>query len=222
MNDEDLRIAETNKLTLGSVVPTFGMGVPYPKFLLEEGSNRRKFSDEGDFVILFVGELSHRKNQAFLIKEVARLRETMPDIRLWLVGEGEDDKSLKTLAESLRVSDRIVFFGRRKNPQDFMRDADIYVSPSTSEGLPFNIVEALGCGKTVLASDVKGHSDILGDGVGVLYKHDSSEDFEEKLKMIRSGEITVPAVRIAEGYRNFSETAVFSDTYSKIKEAGEI
>ena len=222
MNDEDTRIAENNALTCGAVVPTFGMGVPYPKFMLDEGSNRKKFSDEGDFVLLFVGELSGRKNQEFLIRSAAKLRDSIPELRLWLVGEGEDDKKLKTLAETLEISDRIVFFGRRKNPVDFMRDCDVYVSPSKSEGLPFNIVEALGCGKTVLATNVKGHSDILSDEIGILYELDSFEDFENKLLAIRSGELSVRAERIAEGYRQFSEAAVFSDTYTKIKEAGEL
>ena len=100
-----------------------------------------------------------------------------------------------------------------------MRDCDLYVSASKNEGLPFNIVEALGCKKTVLASRVKGHRDILEGGVGVLYKPDSAKDFIKKFQSIYNGYTVLREERILEGYANFSDVVVFLDTYEKIKEA---
>ncbi len=222
MNEEDFRIATSNALTCGTVIPTFGMGVPYPKFKLEEGELRRKFAGADDYVLLFVGELSARKNQEFLIRELPKIKERIPNVRLWLVGAGDEEKHLKALSETLDVTDRVVFFGKRKNPADFMRDCDLYVSPSASEGLPFNIVEALGSGKVVLATDIKGHSDILADGVGVLFNPNIQGDFEEKLMDIHDGRTVIPESKLSEGYRNFSEAVVFLDTYEKLKGACEL
>ena len=103
-----------------------------------------------------------------------------------------------------------------------MRDCDLYVSASHSEGLPFNIVEALGVGKTVLASNVKGHNDILADGVGVLFDTAIDGDFASMVASISSGETKISEEKIGEGYRNFSEAVVFNDTYEKLKGACEL
>ena len=101
-----------------------------------------------------------------------------------------------------------------------MRDCDLYVSPSKIEGLPFNIVEALGCGKTVLASNIKGHADILDGGVGVLFDLEKPAEFVNKVTLIHDKKIVVDELLIHEGFRNFSDMVVFEDTYEKIKEAG--
>ena len=60
--------------------------------------------------------------------------------------------------------------GKRADACDFMRAADLYVSAAHIEGLPFNIVEALGTGKFVVASDIKGHRDVINSArVGLIY-----------------------------------------------------
>ncbi len=220
MNDEDFRIATRNNLTRGPIIPTFGLGVPEPSFekITTEGI-RKKYANEGDFVMLFAGEFSGRKNQKFLIDSLPRLKETVPNIRLWLLGDGDDMESMKQRAEKLGICDRVNFFGNRSNPTDYMLECDLYVSPSKSEGLPFNIVEALGCEKTVLATRVKGHTDILSSGAGFLFKLNDTKDFCEKVTDIFNNKVTVSERKIFIGFRNFSEEVVFYDTYQKIKEA---
>ena len=220
MNDEDMRIATNNGFALGPVIPIFGMGVPFPVFREEIGSIREKTNCNDDFVILFAGELSKRKNQEFLIKVLPRVKSKIPNTKLWLLGDGAEMDNLKALAASVGVDDSVIFFGNVENPIDYMRDCDVYVSPSRSEGLPFNVVEALGAGKIVLASKVKGHSDILGGGFGFLYEPDDKWDFTDKITDIYEGQISISPDVIWDGYRNFSDAIVFPDTYDKIKEAG--
>jgi len=144
----------------------------------------------------------------------------VPNAKLWLLGDGEVREELEALSDSLGVRDSVTFFGNVENPIDYMRDCDLYVSAAHSEGLPFNIVEALGAGKTVLASHVKGHTDILGGGFGFLFEPDDKWDFADKVLDIYEGQISVSQDVIWDGYRNFSDAIVFPDTYDKIKEAG--
>ncbi|MBQ3017095.1 MAG: undecaprenyl-phosphate glucose phosphotransferase [Clostridia bacterium] len=219
MNDEDLRIATKKGLARGAIIPTFGMGVPPTDYVLPAGEVRERYAKDGEFVMLFVGELSARKNQEFLITSLSKIKKDIPQARLWLIGEGQEKASLMEAARDYGVEDSVTFLGRRKNPADYMRDCDLYVSASKSEGLPFNIVEALGCGKPVLASRVKGHTDILDGGVGVLFDPDNTKDFVNKVSLIHSGKVTVDEMLIYEGYRNFSDATVFEDTYEKMKEA---
>ena len=220
MNEEDLHIATHKKLATGPVIPTFGMGVPTPVYTTEPGTVRSQYSKESEFVLCYAAELSDRKNQRFLIAAMPEILLNIPEARLWLVGDGDITNELRDMAEDLGIANRIDFLGRRNNPKDFMRDCDLYVSPSMSEGLPFNVVEALSCGKTVLASRIKGHVDILADGIGILFRSNNQYDFIKCLKAYYEGKVTVSDQKIVEGYYNFSEEAVFSDTYDKIKEAG--
>ena len=221
MNDEDMRIATKNGFALGPVIPTFGMGVPFPVFREEPGTIRDTYCEgDDDFVMLYAAELSKRKNQEFLIKVMPRVKFKVPNAKLWLLGEGEERERLTALAETLGVADSITFFGNVDNPIEYMRECNLYVSSSKSEGLPFNVVEALGAGKTVLASEIKGHKDILGGGFGFLYKPNDKWDFADKVSDIYEGQISISPDTIWDGYRNFSDAIVFPDTYSKIKEAG--
>ncbi len=223
MNDEDFRIATRNNLTKGPIIPTFGCGIPEPDFdKISTEPLRKKYSKEGDFILLFVGELSGRKNQKFLIDSLPKLKETVPGARIWLLGDGDEMDNLKQRAKKLGVSDSINFFGRKSNPTDYMMECDLYVSPSKSEGLPFNIVEALGCEKTVLASKVKGHTDILSGGAGLLYTPGDKKDFCTKVTDVYNNKITISERKIFIGFRNFSEEVVFYDTYQKIKEASAL
>ena len=220
MNDEDLRMATKRGLARGAIIPTFGMGVPAPEFVLPKGEVRARYASEDDYVMLFVGELSDRKNQDFLICNLAAIRKSIPNVRLWLIGDGQDKAALMQSAHDHGVIESISFLGKRRNPADYMRDCDLYVSPAKTEGLPFNIVEALGCGKTVLASDIKGHADILDGGAGVLFDLEKPADFVSKVVQIHDKKINVDELLIHEGFRNFSNEVVFEDTYDKIKEAG--
>lgn len=220
MNDEDLRLATKRGLARGAIIPTFGMGVPNPEFILPKGELRARYAKEDEYVMLFVGELSDRKNQDFLISNLSAIRKHVPKVRLWLIGDGQDKSALMQSAQDHGVSDAVSFLGKRKNPADYMRDCDLYVTPAKTEGLPFNVVEALGCGKTVLASNIKGHTDILDGGVGVLFDLDKPTEFVNKVQLIHDGKLTVDELLIHEGYRNFSDMVVFEDTYEKIKEAG--
>ncbi len=220
MNDEDMRIATNNGFALGPVIPTFGMGVSFPVFREEAGAIREKYGAPDDFIMLFAGELSKRKNQEFLIKVLPRVQAKVPTAKLWLLGDGEEREHLEELSFSLGLADSVLFFGNVDNPRDYMRDCDLYVSASHSEGLPFNIVEALSAGKTVLASNVKGHKDILGGGFGFLFKHDDKWDFADKVADIYGGQLSISPDTIWDGFRNFSDSMVFPDTYEKIKEAG--
>ena len=87
-----------------------------------------------------------------------------------------------------------MFLGSRVDACDLMRASDLYVSASMIEGMPFNIIEAMGCGKTILASRVKGHTDLIDEGVtGFMFKYNNSAEFVQKVVAIHDGELKVNA-----------------------------
>jgi glycosyltransferase EpsD len=222
MNLEDYEIATKHRLSAGTVTNTLGMGIKKSE-ISDVNSARRDLSEkDGEFVMLFVGELSSRKNEEYLIKLMPKIKERISCARLCLIGEGDMRSELLALAEGLGVCDSVSFLGRKENPARFMAAADVYVSASKSEGLPFNVVEALGAGVPVIATDVKGHKDILEDGAGVLFAQNDDEALLEALENVYTGKYIRNDNAVAAATAKFGFDNVFSDTYEKIKKAGEL
>ena len=219
MNEEDARIAEENRFTDGEIIMTLGMGVKVAEQKSSRESIRQFTKTDGKYLLGFVGELSERKNQHFLICALPEIKIAEPNAELLLVGRGGEEAHLRRLAERLGVLDSVHFLGYKNNPCDFMRTCDLYVSASDIEGMPFNIIEAMGCRIPILASEVKGHTDIIEDGVeGYLYENKNMADFVAKVKAFRKGDAMVDPDAQSARYDKYSFENVFEKTYSVMKE----
>lgn len=223
MNEEDRLIAEKYSLAKGGVKFVRGMGVTGKEATLDPCELRRELGCEDRFVLTFVGELSARKNQEFLIECMPALKERIPNAVLWLVGDGKEEENLRALAAGLGVGDEVFFLGRRSDPENIINATDLYVSASRSEGLPFNIVEALHKKKTTVASRVKGHTDIIEDGVsGVLFTLGDKADFVEKIAAVHGEQLALDGERILERYVRYSFDEVYPETLATYLEELEI
>ena len=152
-----------------------------------------------------------------LIRAMPRLRSRIPTAVLWLVGEGRERQKLERLAAELGVKGCVTFFGYRSDACDFMRACDLYVTAARSEGLPFNVLEALSCGKAVLASAVKGHTDIIENGKdGFLFELDEYRDFVNKSCQIYEKKLSSVPGAATRKYDSYSLDAVFADTLKAI------
>ncbi|MBQ8545362.1 MAG: glycosyltransferase [Clostridia bacterium] len=152
MNDEDFKIAKDNSLSLGEIYRINGMGIDFSKKNIERASPQYPPKN-----LIYVGELNKRKNQIFLVKAMKRL----PDMHLTLVGDGKERKAIEKYIKKERLEERVKITGFTKNVGEYLKNADLYVSASTIEGLPFNILEAMQAGLPVVASNIKGQNDIL-------------------------------------------------------------
>ena len=217
MNAEDFRIA--NRYSLAeSIANTLGMGIPRLEVANRRDEIRREHGCENKLVLLFVGELSKRKDQSFLIEALPKIKDRGIDVSLWLVGDGNELSALKKQAKRLGCEGDVIFFGSRRDARDIMAASDVYVSSSKSEGLPFNIVEALMAGCKVVASDVKGHRDVLADGAGALYAPTDEEAFVS-LVLDKDSRLEDKALLAVD---KFSLESVFDGTMASLREAGKI
>ena len=219
MNDEDLKIANENKLTCGKVELILGMGASCPRERVSREAVRKELGAEDSFAMCYVGELSKRKNQRLLIEALADVKREIPNAMLWLVGDGDERGALEDYSAALGVADSVAFTGKRDNPCDFIRAADLYVSASNIEGLPFNIIEALGVGAAVVGSDIKGQRDLLSSGAGVLFKCGDRAELKEKILAVYNGDISPSAEKKKEVYELYSFENAFPKTYALIKGA---
>ena len=221
MNDEDVLIATKNRLAKEPPRFVRGLGASVRDTVKGAHEIRRELDSEGRFVMTFVGELSDRKNQRMLISALPLIKMRVPGAVLWLVGNGDKRDELATLAESLGIDDSVIFAGRRSNPCDFIRASDLYVSASRIEGMPFNIIEALGVGATVLCSDIKGQRDLIKDGEnGFLFPLDDTDALVDRVIAIHGG-ARPDSDKVLATYKAYSHECVFDATYTTVKEAIE-
>lgn len=126
---------------------------------------------ENPFLILCVGTLHEVKGQAYLIEACRQLQERGLDFECHFVGDGPDKEALTELVEQARLSDKVRFHGRltRDEIARLLLDADVLTAPSVPtsdgrrEGIPVVLMEAMGSGVPVIASDLSGIPELVND-----------------------------------------------------------
>lgn len=121
----------------------------------------RKYDYLSNKKILHIGRFSPVKNHETLVKAVAALVECGYDIELFLYGQGELEESIKELVKKLHVDKNIFFCGLTDDVYSVMQKCDIFVLPSIYEGIPMTLIEAMGTGMPIVASNVGGIPDMI-------------------------------------------------------------
>lgn len=208
MNQRDQEIAR--RYRLGREIRAIpGVGVDFARLEgTEDGAREMVRAEWGipkeAFVLLYPAEFSQRKNQALLLRALALLPK---EVWLLLPGEGTLLEECKELAKQLGVGDRVRFPGYVTHMGPWYRASDCAVSASRSEGLPFNIMEAMHCGLPVVASAVKGHEDLIGDGeTGFLFPLGDEAACARRIETLRedpdlAGRMGARAKAASEQYR---------------------
>lgn len=135
-------------------------------------------------VIGIVANLRPIKRIDDLMRAVALAVENGHDPLLHLVGGG-DPSGYQTLAQELGIADRVRFLGSQEHPEHFIRQFDIAVLCSASEGFSNAIIEYLRCGKPVVCTRTGGNPEIISDGVnGFLVEVGDVAGLAEKLQIL--------------------------------------
>lgn len=123
----------------------------------------RYIYEDGYRVLVAVGREDDLKGYWHLIRSFAKVVQTVHDVRLLIIGEGEylEDKKF---AEDLGIKDKVFFTGVRMNPFPYVKRACVYILSSRNEGFPNALVEAMALGKPVMATNCQsGPAEILFD-----------------------------------------------------------
>ncbi|MBQ9131202.1 MAG: glycosyltransferase [Clostridia bacterium] len=219
MNGEDLRIAQGHRLCRGRVDFLYGMGIPDGLGVsgASDGEIRRRLCPEDEILCTFVGELSRRKNQSFLIRAVVGLRREEIPVRLCLIGEGTERAALEQEIRELGAEQFVCLAGSRDDVPALLSATDVYVSASRSEGLPFNVMEAMAMGLPILASDTKGQVDLLSPMPECLYPDEDMDAFCTKLRALCSNKELGMGTRSYPNLEAYRLSAVFEKNLKIMK-----
>lgn len=132
--------------------------------------------------ITFIGRIDPQKQPEHLIKTFDIIKKQKPDAVLRIVGNGHLMQQTVSLAESLNLTDSIIFDDIRKDMENVYSDTDVVILCSQYEGMPNSLIEAIGCGIPVVSYDCPiGPSEIVEDGVnGFLIERDNIEMLAQK------------------------------------------
>ncbi len=139
---------------------------------------RRRFALDGCTVVGFIGSFFAWEGLLLLVEALPAVLQRRSDIRLLLVGGGNEEAALRDAVGRLKLENRVIFAGRTPHADvpSFYDAVDILAYPRlpirlTEMVTPLKPLEAMALGKAVVASDVGGHREMIEDGVtGVLFR----------------------------------------------------
>jgi glycosyltransferase involved in cell wall biosynthesis len=139
-----------------------------------------------------VGRLHPVKGHVYLLQAVEILLKKGLKFSLTVVGDGEERRGLERLRKGLRLEESILFAGALygEDLRDRLRESDIFILSSISEGLPVSMLEAMSVGLTVVLPNITGIPEMIttvggGGGMenGLLFETKNSQDLASKLEV---------------------------------------
>jgi glycosyltransferase involved in cell wall biosynthesis len=172
---QSTEIGETFRVGRPGQIKVIPLGLDLGIFA-EHAERRAKFRHElciPDHTILIgiVGRLTEIKNHEMFLRVVARLKAIDPAcrrlgaVRFIVIGDGALRSQLELRRQELGLDKDVIFVGGRKDPEYFYPALDIVALTSRNEGTPLTLIEAMANARPVVATQVGGVVDLLGDVV---------------------------------------------------------
>jgi len=138
-------------------------------------------------LIGYFGRLKKYKGVDQFLRAAALVRAGHPELRVVIVGEGDDRPRLERITAELGLQHTVTFAGYvpEKRKVELLQEMWFGITTSSKEGWGLTVLEANACGTPVIASDVPGLRDAVKDGeTGLLYRHGDIEDLAGNIRLL--------------------------------------
>lgn len=163
-------------------------------------------------LVVSAGRLSPEKNHSGLIQAAKLVLEKQDKVYFLVFGEGFLRSELERAIAEADLTGHFFLPGFRKDVRSLLHEADIFVLPSHTEGLPNVILEAFACKKPVVATAVGGTPEVVRDGQnGLLIKPGDIQALAKALLIL----IDSPEMRRRMGERGFQDVQTHFDFASQ-------
>jgi glycosyltransferase involved in cell wall biosynthesis len=143
---------------------------------------------DGSRRLIMVATLELHKDHSTLLRAMPEVVAAIPDVQLWLVGEGTQRGRLEALSTALNLGRNVSFLGSRRDVPELLGQSDAFVFSTTKEeGLGTVLIEALAAGLPIVASDVPACREALADGRWgtLIAAHDPAALAEALIRCLR-------------------------------------
>ncbi len=159
--------------------------------------------------ILSIGRLTKQKNFFLLIGAFKEITQKYPNLKLIILGEGDERKKLEKLIEDLSLSGSVFLEGYKKNIFNYLNNCECYISSSLYEDPGFSLIESGFLNKAVIAADSNtGPSEILNNSKnGFLFRNNDKTSLVDqyfKLKDSNTKDVINKKINLKKFSKNFS------------------
>ena len=166
--------------------------------------------------IVSVGRLYDYKNHKLLIRAFSKIAKKYDQYRLFIYGDGPYRQELEKEITTLSMQDKVILTGESDTVAKNIADADIFVLPSDTEGMPNALLEAMAMGLACIATDCPGGGpkSLINDGEnGLLCKVGDVEDMTNKLlKLLDNRELRL---KLGQNARSIKDTCSIDNILSQ-------
>jgi glycosyltransferase involved in cell wall biosynthesis len=145
-------------------------------------------------ILISIGRLTKQKNFDFLIKNFKIIKSQYTNLKLIIIGDGEDKIYLKKLINELNMEEDVKIVGHKDNIYNYLINSDYFISTSNWEGSSLAMIDAAYIGLPILCSDCpSGRKEFIdNDKRGYLYLSNNEKDFHDKfIKMFNQDKKTL-------------------------------
>ncbi|WP_057911620.1 glycosyltransferase [Peribacillus muralis] len=143
---------------------------------------RRKYGLNGSKVLGTVARLEKVKNIQLLLEITKEIKKDNQDVKVLIVGEGEQKHKLKRYTEELNIQNNIIFLGFKENPYPYIELMDIYVQTSLMETFGLTVIEAVKLGKQVTCFNIGALTEFQTLMPNRIYALQEKSNFVPKIK----------------------------------------
>lgn len=161
--------------------------------------------------LLLVAALRPEKGVPYLLQALNQLKAMRGDFSLDILGSGPEQAKYEHMMKELSLENIVSFHGSQNKQvvAEFMQNCDFYVLPSIVEQLPCVLIEAMACGKPVLATNVGGVSEIVNEKRGILIPSEDVDALKEAINFMLDNYASYSSESIVRYVReNFSYEAL--------------
>ena len=144
-------------------------------------STRTDYDLTNSFIIGSTGRLAYQKNYEFLIQNFYLIKERIPEAKVVIIGDGPDRDNYLKQIEKHGITKDFFLLGELRDSHQYMNGFDLFTLPSRYEGVSISLIEALYVPLAILATNVGGNSDIVGNDQRQLFNLDNIEEYLEKI-----------------------------------------
>lgn len=142
--------------------------------------------NKDDLAVFFIGRISEEKNPDVFLEAASKIVSKYPNIKFFVIGDGPMTPQVKNQVKSIN-NPHVQYMGYKSEVASYLCAADIFVLPSSIEGFPLSILEAMAMRVAVIASDVGAVSEVIDDGHdGFVVTPSSADEIVATIDKLRS------------------------------------
>ena len=213
INKEDYELAKKKFRKCKQIELVHGVGLDTTKFDIKISNQalatlKDEISIKKDNIVLtYIAELNKNKNQQLLIKTIEQIvKEGDTRYILLLVGDGKLKERYQKYVKKHKLENNIKILGKRNDIAKILKITDIYVASSLREGLPVNILEAMYMGLPIVATDNRGHRELIKNEENGYVISNDRDELKDKI------------IRIYENKKQFKKNEIDTYKIEKVKE----